>query len=47
MQKKTIAPWIDFDQMWEEHMTFKANHSKSFKVFIGLALNLKVKNEPR
>jgi hypothetical protein len=47
IQKNSMAQWIDFDQMWEEHMTFKADHSKSFKILIGLALNVKVNNDPR
>lgn len=44
LQEESVAEWINFEEMWNEHMSYKADHADAFRVFIGLALNLKVKN---
>lgn len=44
LKEKSVSDWINFEEMWKQHMTYQADHADAFRVLIGLALNLKANN---
>jgi hypothetical protein len=44
LQDKNVTPWLNLDEIRDEHMRFEENHENAFLVLIGLALNLECEN---
>jgi hypothetical protein len=44
LQDNNVTPWLNLEEIRDEHMRFEENHQNAFLVLIGLALNLECEN---
>ena len=44
LQRRDIVPWIDFDELWQDHLRGRCDYGRELSLLLGLELNLKAED---